>query len=52
MQQVGDIWEDVSERIQRTYDIANKLDEQIRINKNKMYQDKPGIPKDKQYNKL
>ena len=34
MQEVGEVQKDVSERIQKTYDIANRLDEQIKINKN------------------
>ena len=34
MQEVGEVRKDVSERIQRTYDIANRLDEQIKTNKN------------------
>ena len=34
MKEVGEVRKDVSKRIQRTYDIANRLDEQIRTNKN------------------
>ena len=33
MQEVGEVQKDVSERMQRTYDIANRLDEQIKTNK-------------------
>ena len=34
MMQEVEVRKDVSERIQRTYDIANRLDEQIKTNRN------------------